>query len=69
MTKHFKTENVIVRKFNMKDVEQVHLNLPIIESNSLEETKIIVKSAINEYYTDEPTWAIEDKQKKPADGD
>ena len=64
MTKHFKTENVIVRKFNMKDVEQVHLNLPIIESNSLEETKIIVKSAINEYYTDEPTWAIEDKQKK-----
>lgn len=64
MTKHFKTNNVIVRKFNMKDVNQVRTNLSTTEEKSIEEAKMIVKSAINEYYTDEPTWAIEDKQKK-----
>lgn len=64
MAKHFKTDCVIVRKFNMKDVEQMHVNLTAVENNSIEEARMIVKSAINEYYTDEPTWAIEDKQKK-----
>ena len=64
MTKHFKTDNVIVRKFNMRDVEQVYSNFSTTEDKSIEETKITVKSAINEYYTDEPIWAIEDKQKK-----
>lgn len=64
MTKHFKTNNVIVRKFNMKDVNQVCSNLSATEEKSIDEARIIVKSAINEYYTDEPTWAIEDKQKK-----
>ena len=108
MTKHFKTDSVIVRKFNMKDDEKVYLNLlqqnnyknthdevsrntdvnygnkdngklkdKIIRNRnvknnkshnsnyqSMEETKLIVKSAINEYYTDEPTWAVEDKINK-----
>lgn len=64
MTKHFKTNNVIVRKFNMKDVNQVCSNLSTTEEKSIEEARMIVKSAINEYYTDEPTWAIEDKRKK-----
>lgn len=107
MSKHFKTDSVIVRKFNMKDVEQVYSNL-LLQSNyngtqeevnentnnnnedtkeqkfnninrrirnkyvkseksiyqSIEQTKLIVKSAINEYYTDEPTWAVEDKVNK-----
>ena len=83
MTKHFKTDSVIVRKFNMKDVEQVYsnilfqndsentqekitegTNLESVKHESIEQTKLIVKSAINEYYTDEPTWAVEDKVNK-----
>ena len=64
MTKHFKTDNVIIRKFNMKDVEQVYTNLSSTDDKSIEQAKITVKSAMNEYYTDEPTWAIEDKQRK-----
>lgn len=77
MVKHFKTDNVIVRRFEMKDVEQAYLNLSVTddfddsttdndyeEHKSLEETRVIVKSAINEYYTDEPIWAVEDKVHK-----
>ena len=83
MTKHFKTDNVIVRKFNMRDVEQFYSNLLLqndlnytqdkiggkVEKNrqtykSMEQTRLIVKSAINEYYTDEPIWAVEDKENK-----
>ncbi len=107
MTKHFKTDSVVVRKFNMKDVEQVYQNLlsqnhlsktqdkdekdtesfnrstkkirfksvhksagkinsrnENSEYQNMEQTKLIVKSAINEYYTDEPTWAVEDKINK-----
>lgn len=78
--KGFKTNNVIVRKFEMKDVEQAHFNL--LEDNkgnnfnnicasiddmkceNIAQTRMIVKSAINEYYTDEPVWAVEDKQNK-----
>ena len=62
MTKHFKTNNVIVRRFEMKDAKQECLNL--LESSTAENAKIIIKSAINEYYTDEPIWAVEDKLKK-----
>ncbi len=107
MSKYFKTDSVIVRKFNMKDVEQIQLN--ILSENDLDNTqdeigedttinnkiikkknvdkinqninsknitkeksiykstehvRLIVKSAINEYYTDEPTWAVEDKVNK-----
>ncbi|MBR3673737.1 MAG: GNAT family N-acetyltransferase [Clostridia bacterium] len=62
MTKYFKTNNVIIRKFEMTDVEQACLNLS--ENENFEETKISIRSAINEYYTDEPTWAVEDKVTK-----
>lgn len=80
MTKHFKTNNVIVRRFEMKDAKQAYLNLDenIEDENNIdiagenerkiiegiEKTKMIIKSAINEYYTDEPIWAVEDKVTK-----
>ena len=82
MTKHFKTSNVIVRRFEMKDVMQAYLNLDDEENvedtnnvdkagenerkiiEGIEKTKMIIKSAINEYYTDEPIWAVEDKVTK-----
>lgn len=82
MTKHFKTNNVIVRRFEMKDAEQAYLNLDEEENvesknnidkagenkrkiiEGIEKTKMIIKSAINEYYTDEPIWAVEDKVNK-----
>ena len=76
MTKHFKTNNVIVRRFEMKDAKQAYLNLDEEDNlnnigkagdyqrkilDGIEKTKMIIKSAINEYYTDEPIWAVEDK--------
>ena len=80
MSKHFKTNNVIVRRFEMKDAKQAYLNLKEneftnnnideLEENErktiegIEKTKMIIKSAINEYYTDEPIWAVEDKENK-----
>ena len=82
MTKHFKTSNVIVRRFEMKDAMQAYLNLDDEENvedtnnvdkagenerkiiEGIEKTKMIIKSAINEYYTDEPIWAVEDKVTK-----
>lgn len=79
MIKYFKTSNVIVRRFEMKDVKQAYLNLSedsdscvdfdknenkSIKFKGIEETRVIVKSAINEYYTDEPIWAVEDKRTK-----
>ena len=82
MTKHFKTDSVIVRRFEMKDAEQAYLNLDEDENElnknntvqagenerkiveGIEKTKMIIKSAINEYYTDEPIWAVEDKASK-----
>ena len=79
MLKSFKTNNVIVRKFELEDAEQTYLNFAgnsnysnmcntigneMIECESIEQTKLIIKSAINEYYTDEPIWAVEDKRKK-----
>lgn len=62
MAKYFKTNNVIVRRFEMKDAKQACDNL--LENNNIEEAKITIKSAINEYYTDEPIWAVEDKTNK-----
>ena len=85
MTKYFKTNNVIVRRFEMKDVKQAYQNLSeennVIDSDKdsgkldnvknesikfkgIENTKVIIKSAINEFYTDEPIWAVEDKKNK-----
>ena len=78
--KTFKTNNVIIRRFQMKDADQEGLNLllynnsnivpeEIIDENrSLAKTKLIIKSAINEYYTDEPIWALENKESKKIIG-
>lgn len=73
--KCFKTDNVIVRKFRMNDVEQVQHNLSIYDNmenskiyQSINEAKMIIKSAINEFYTDEPVWAVEDKKNKDLIG-
>ena len=75
--KCIKTDKVILRKFKMEDVEEACYNLSIyddnnmcneIEDKNIEQTKIIVKSAINEFYTEEPVWAIEDKETKKLVG-
>lgn len=71
--KSIKTEKVILRKFKMEDVEEACYNLSIyddynicneIENKNIEQTKIIIKSAINEYNSEEPVWAVEDKENK-----
>lgn len=74
--KSFKTENVIIRRFEMRDAKQAYHSLSIYEdegkmcngnepvNETFEQTKVIIKSAINEYYTDEPIWAVEDKETK-----
>ncbi len=76
MTKHFRTNHVVIRRFEMKDVEQAYFNFTKEDINNggetkedkiaenIEHTRIIIKSAINEYYTDEPIWAVEDKVSK-----
>lgn len=76
--KSFETNNVLVRKFEMKDAEQAYYDLAIYDDlnditeeiidENINKTKIIIKSAINEYYTDEPVWAVEDKQNKQLIG-
>ena len=76
--KSFETNNVLVRKFEMKDAEQAYYDLAIYDdlnditeeiiAENINKTKIIIKSAINEYYTDEPVWAVEDKQNKQLIG-
>ena len=74
--KSFKTENVIIRRFEMRDAKQAYHSLSIYEdegkmcngnepvNETFEQNKVIIKSAINEYYTDEPIWAVEDKETK-----
>ena len=67
--KSFKTKNVKVRKFELEDIEQAYLNLSMYDdfnnisevtsNGNLDKTKLIVKSAIKEYHTDEPVWAVE----------
>jgi RimJ/RimL family protein N-acetyltransferase len=80
MSKHFKTNSVIVRRFQMKDAKQAYENLSnsfktndntdsFLENERgtverIEKIKMEIKSAINEYYTDEPIWAVEDKENK-----
>ncbi len=72
--KSFKTNNVIVRRFEMNDLEDVHYNILMHDDvtdmsnsksyNDINESKVILRSAINEYYTEEPVWAVEDKKTK-----
>ena len=67
--KSFKTKQVKVRKFELTDIEQAYYNLSIYDdfknvsedafNSNMSKTKLVIKSAINEYYTDEPVWAVE----------
>lgn len=77
--KTFKTNSVIIRKFQMKDAKQQSLDflldndsniIPdnIYEDFNFEKNKLVIKSAINEYYTDEPVWAVESKDNKKIIG-
>ena len=81
MVKCFKTNKVIVRRFQMKDARDVFFNLSqkdeiedssnsteYLSNHSIEKARMIIKSAINEYYTDEPIWAVEDKMNKELVG-
>lgn len=63
--KNFRTNDVVIRKFKMSDAEQMYLDL--LECNSenpttKDETQRIIKSAIVEFYTEEPIWAVEEKK-------
>lgn len=74
----FKTDDVIIRRFQMRDAEQEDLNIFLYNNSNIvpddvkietgygykQKAKLVVKSAINEYYTDEPIWAIENKETK-----
>ena len=40
----------------------------MFQCENFEQARLIVKSAIKEYYTDEPIWAVEDKHKKKLVG-
>ena len=72
--KSFKTNNAIVRRFEMEDVEEAFNNFSIYDDKNIlnnstfhkskNETEIIIRSAINEYYTEEPIWAVENKENK-----
>lgn len=70
--KSFKTNNAVVRRFEMEDVEEAYNNFSIYDGKinnsplhkSKNETEIIIRSAINEYYTEEPIWAVENKENK-----
>lgn len=72
--KCFKKNNVVIRKFEENDLEDMHYNILTQEEvmdmanekiyTDINESRIILKSAMNEYYTDEPIWAVEDKKKK-----
>lgn len=63
--KNFKTNDVVIRKFKMSDAEQMYSNLLEDKSENLttkDEIQRIIKSAIIEFYTEEPIWAVEEKK-------
>lgn len=76
--KDFETKNLLIRKFRMKDVEDVHKNLATEKKfidcvgynihKSVEDTAIMVASFIKEYEMNELIWAIEDKETKEVIG-
>lgn len=78
MVRSFKTNDAIIRKFRMNDVDQVYNNLVIsknvinlsniVTNQSKDETQKVVESAINEYYTEEPVWALERRKTKDLVG-
>lgn len=67
----FETKNLLIRKFKMEDVEDVHKNLATVKEleecfgynlhKSMYETEAMVASLIKEYEMNELIWGIEDK--------
>lgn len=76
--KSFKTNDVLIRKFKKDDIDKVYKNFNssnkisnlsnVITNKSKYETQKIVESAMIEYYTEEPIWALEEKQTKDIFG-
>ena len=72
--KNFKTNDVLIRRFRESDIDNVYeifnntskisnMSNIIVNENKIE-IQMIIKSAISEYYTEEPIWALEQKQNK-----
>jgi ribosomal-protein-alanine N-acetyltransferase len=60
--RYLKTNDVIIRRFRKEDInrlQDIYDNVDYI-NNKLETYKLI-ESAIYEYYTEEPVWALEEK--------
>ena len=76
--KSFKTNDVLIRQFKKDDIDKVYKNFNssnkisnltnIQTSKSKYETQKIVESAMIEYNTEEPIWALEEKQTKDIFG-
>ena len=74
----FKTNDVLIRKFKKDDVDRVYegfrnatqiSNLSnIIINECKSKTQKIIESAMIEYHTEEPIWALEQKQTKDIFG-
>lgn len=74
----FETERLKIRKFKMKDVDDVFENYgsdPEISEHldyrthaGKEETTLVISSAIKEFNTEMPVWAIEEKESKRVIG-
>lgn len=77
--KDFKTNDVLIRKFKQDDIDKIQegfnssnkrisnlSNIYVTESKL--EIQMIVESAIHEYYSEEPVWALETKKTKDVFG-
>ena len=70
--KDLETKNLKIRKFKIEDAEDIYKNIATEKRlskclgynihKSVEETKVMVESYINEYEADELVWAIEEKK-------
>lgn len=76
--KNLKTNDVIIRKFKKEDIDIIYNNFNLYDSisnmtninfgESKKQAQLIVKSAMVEYYTEEPIWALEYRQTKDLFG-
>ncbi len=72
--KSFKTKDVVIRRFKKSDVDKIYINKNQAYNTSnlcyenihksKDETQRIIESAMIEYYTEEPIWAVEAKKTK-----
>lgn len=76
--KDLETENLIIRKFKLEDAEDAYKNLASEERLSeclgyrihenVEETRMMIRSYMNEYDMNELVWAIEEKKTRTVVG-